>query len=100
MSQTVTRIAPLSAARIFGVIYFLLGLLFMPLMALPALLSGQGGASPFPLAIAVGMPVLQGVFGFVGTAAFAGLYNVLAARLGGVELQLAVTVDGAGGSDG
>ena len=86
MHQSVVRIPPGQAAKVFGIIYFVLGILFLPFFILPVLL----GASQQPFALAFGllMPIFYAVVGFVATAFFCWLYNVVASRVGGVQIEL------------
>ena len=86
MHQTIVRVSPAQAAKIFGIIYFVGGLLLMPFFALPVLLAAD--KQPLSLALAVVLPILYGVFGFIGTASFCWLYNVVSARVGGIRIEL------------
>ena len=92
MSQTISRISPVQAGKLFGVMYLILGALFMPFFLLPAVFSEQ--SSPFGLGFAIALPFLYGVMGFLGTAFFCWLYNVLARRLGGIEITLSPSSTG------
>lgn len=87
MNQRIVRIAPWSAARIFGIMYFVMGLVFLPFFALPGMLGG-GEAVRLGMGLAIALPVLYGVIGFLGTAFFAWLYNVIAGWVGGIELEM------------
>jgi hypothetical protein len=77
----------MSAGRIFGAMYFVLGLLFVPLFAIPMMFSKQPGAAGFGV-FAIAAPFIYGGMGFVGSAVLAWFYNVFAARIGGLELVL------------
>ena len=84
----------MSVAKILGLLYGCIGLLFAPLFLLFGLMGslvGQGKtpfAGIFGVVFAVLMPVLYGGMGFVTGAISALLYNVLAKWMGGYELQL------------
>ncbi len=86
MSQRINRVVPGSAGKIFGAMYFALGVLFIPVLAVPALLSGDNVGASFAWVLA--LPVLYGVLGYVSMAGFAWLYNLIAARIGGIELEI------------
>lgn len=88
MNKEITSIPPFPAARIFAVLYFIIGLLVVPFVALPLLLRGQEGSAAVGLGVAIAFPVLYAVVGFVGVALGCWLYNVVAARIGGVQLRL------------
>jgi hypothetical protein len=76
---------------LFGLIYGVFFALFAGLGAIVGLASGQVGALlglGFALLALIGAPILFGVMGLVAGAVFAFLYNVVASRLGGLQLQL------------
>src|SRR5262245_57649514 len=92
-------IGVMSAAKVVGVLYavmgLLLGLVFGALFSLiPAMATGREGDVPGWLAPMFGfgaiifMPVLYGICGFVGGAIAALVYNALAGIIGGLELRL------------
>jgi hypothetical protein len=84
----------MSVAKILGLLYACMGLLFAPLFLLFGLMGSLVGQEKSPFAgifgvvFAVLMPVLYGGMGFVMGAIGALLYNVLAKWMGGFELQL------------
>jgi hypothetical protein len=81
----VTRIAPLQAGKIAAVLYGILGVATVPFV----LLAGAGGGShPLPLSAPLLFIPLYAVAGFVMTVSMAWLYNVVAERIGGVEITL------------
>ena len=94
--MVVTRIAPISVARIAGVLYALMGLVFGGFVSLASLGGAMTGAAQGPLggmmmfgAAAVFMfPIVYGFFGFLMTLIGAALYNVLAGVLGGIEIDM------------
>jgi hypothetical protein len=90
------RVGPLSAAKIAGVLYVLVGLVMGTIFALFATLgfaaAPDDAPAGFGLLFGVGAlvwaPVFYGLLGFFGALIFAGLYNLMAGMLGGVELDL------------
>jgi hypothetical protein len=66
--------------------YFLLGVVLAPLVGLPMLVAGDGGG--FSLVWVLVLPVLYGVLGYVSMAGFAWMYNLIAARIGGIEVEI------------
>jgi len=90
----IKSVGVLSIAKISGIIYTLIGLLFIPLAligGLAGVASGQksgvlGGIGV--LAIAVLAPIFYGVLGFVAGAIGAFLYNLAAKWVGGIEIEL------------
>lgn len=84
----------MSVAKMMGVLYGCLGLLFIPFFLIFAMVGTFAGQKDVPFAgvlgivFAIVMPILYGVMGFVTGAIGAALYNLLAKWLGGFELEL------------
>ena len=76
-------------AKVLGVLYALMGLVFVPFFILIAMFSPaeQG----FGLGFAIMLPILYGLAGFVFTAVGCWLYNVVAGWVGGIEVELGHT---------
>lgn len=92
-------IGVMSAAKVVGVLYavmgLLLGVVFGAIFSLiPSAMAADGGEVPgwlapmFGLGAIVFMPVLYGICGFIGGAIAAAIYNALAGIIGGLELRL------------
>ena len=84
----------MSCAKIAGVFYFCLTLLFIPIV-LVMLVTSAGSPQPYSPLGAIGLvllaifaPVLYGLLGFVFGAITAWLYNVTAKWVGGIRLNL------------
>jgi len=95
--MVIRRIRPLSAAKISGVIYAILGLILgagISLLSLSSGLTARGAAASaglgavFGAAAIVAMPIIYGVIGFVSALVGAWLYNLLAGMLGGIEMEV------------
>jgi hypothetical protein len=90
----VKSVGVLSVAKIMGLIYGCLGLIFAPFFLLIGLLGSFAGQQKTPFAgifgivFAVLMPVMYGLMGFIGGAIGGLLYNVFAKLVGGFELGL------------
>lgn len=76
-------------AKVLGVLYGLMGLVFVPFFILIAMFSPD--AEGFGVGFAIMMPVLYGLIGFVFTAIGCLLYNVVAGWVGGIEVELGHT---------
>jgi len=86
MAQRLTRIDPLQAAKMAAVLYFLLALLVTPLLYYAYVISPEGlGFGP---GFVLGLPFLYAGIGFAFTALACGCYNMLARRMGGIEIEL------------
>jgi hypothetical protein len=92
----VKSVGVLSVAKIMGLIYGCMGLIFAPFFLLIGALGAAFGQQNSPLAgifgvgFAILMPVLYGAMGFVMGAIGALLYNLFARWVGGFELEMEV----------
>jgi hypothetical protein len=90
----VKSVGVLSVAKIMGLIYACMGLLFAPLFLFIGMMGSLIGQQKTPFAGAFGiffallMPVFYGVVGFIGGAIGALLYNLFAKLVGGFELEM------------
>lgn len=102
--MTLKRIGPLSLARISAVLYGIIGLVLGCGFAVVAMIGGfasqQTSGPIFGFAFGVGavifFPLLYGGLGFVMSLIMAGLYNLMAGWLGGIELELVQNSGGVG----
>ena len=97
--MTITRVSPLSCAKVAGLLYVVIGLIAGGLFSLFAMAGGfaaaagsdSGGSSAFAALFGIGaviiLPICYGVFGFIGTLIMAGLFNVAAGMVGGIEVD-------------
>jgi len=92
----VKSVGAMSVAKITGLIYLCLGLIFAPFFLMIGLLGSMAGqqrtpfAGVFGVVFALLMPVIYGVIGFISGAVGALLYNALARWVGGFELELEI----------
>lgn len=93
----VKRLAPMSFAKVAGVLYVLFGLLFGGLISVVSILgaglgmTGDEGEFPgmlFGAGAVIVLPICYGVLGFVTTLIGAALYNAIASVVGGVEIEV------------
>jgi hypothetical protein len=84
----------MSVAKIMGVLYACMGLLFAPFFLLVGLLGSMAGQQNSPFAgivgvvVAILLPFFYGVLGFIGGAIGALLYNLLSKWVGGFEVEV------------
>jgi hypothetical protein len=96
----VKSVGAMSVAKIMGLIYGCMGLIFAPLFLLIGLLGSMAGPNKSPLAslfgvgFAIFMPLLYGGMGFLVGAIGALLYNLFARLVGGFELEIEVRPTG------
>ena len=99
MTRRLTHIAPLPVGKIFGILYACSGLIFIPFFALAGLAgmfaesgnasaAGTGLGAGGMIAMAVIFPIMYGVIGFIGGVIVAGLYNLIARWVGGLEFTV------------
>jgi hypothetical protein len=99
--MVIRRVGPLSAAKIAGALYFVMGLIFGAIVSLIAIVGGiagmaseqgSGGEAFFGMLFGAGavivLPLFYGALGFVTTFLAALLYNATAGIVGGVEIDV------------
>jgi hypothetical protein len=92
----VKSVGVMSVARIMGLIYGCMGLLIAPFLLLMGMAGSMAGRSPvmgifgigIGIALAIFIPVIYGLMGFVMGAIGGLLYNAFAGWTGGIELEL------------
>jgi hypothetical protein len=84
MRRQITHVSIHQTSKVFALLYFCASLLVVPIaigaMAFSPKARGMG-------LLVIFLPILYGAVGYVGSALFAALYNVLAKRVGGVEFE-------------
>ncbi|HJR16383.1 MAG TPA: DUF3566 domain-containing protein [Gemmatimonadales bacterium] len=86
MPQQIRRFGVLQTAKVIGVLYALLGLVFVPIFLIISMVSPRQEGIGAGLALV--MPILYGVLGFVFAAISCAIYNFVAGLVGGVEVEL------------
>lgn len=84
-TKRLTRVAPLRAGMVLGILYGFIGLLVAPFIVLAAVAGKQVGGG---VVFAILLPVLYGAAGFIGGIIAAALYNLIATWTGGLEFDL------------
>ena len=90
MKKRLTRVTPLRAGVVLGILYGLLGLIAAPFFLLAAILGAKtsGAMAVGGIAFAVLIPVLYAVAGFIGGIIAAFFYNLVAKWTGGLEFEV------------
>jgi hypothetical protein len=90
----IKSVGVLSVAKILGLVYACMGLIFAPFFLLISTLGSLVGQNKTPfggifgIAFALFMPIFYGLIGFIFGAIGALLYNLFAKLVGGFELEL------------
>lgn len=95
----VRRIGPASLARVMGAIYAILGLVIALPMGCVATVAPTDEFRGFGLALVVLYPFIMGVLGYIGGLLSAVIYNFIASRFGGLQIQVEETAAPAGAFD-
>jgi drug/metabolite transporter (DMT)-like permease len=85
--RQIKSVKVIQAAKVMGAVYFVLGLALSILIILPISIARKGPAHGH-FFWAVLSPFFYGVLGFVCTAVVCWLYNFIAERLGGIEVEV------------
>jgi hypothetical protein len=86
VAQQIRRFGVGQTAKVVATLYALMGLVFVPIFLIAAMLSPrQAGFGP---GFAFALPVMYGVLGYVFTAIGCAIYNFVAGLVGGVEIDL------------
>lgn len=93
--MVIRRIGPVSAAKIAGVLYAMMGFVFGGIFSLLSIVTGafapnQAGfpGMIFGAAAIIVLPIFYGILGFVMTLIMAALYNLIAGWVGGIEVDV------------
>jgi hypothetical protein len=85
MKKQILQVSPFQSAKVMAFIYLVTAIPIALLMAIPAML----GSASVSLVILILMPILYMGAGFLGTLLGAWIYNLVAARVGGLEFTTA-----------
>ena len=90
----INKISPLTAGKITGALYAMLGVLIGAFMALFSLIGSLASGDMTGLAFGIGTlvfaPVFYGAIGLIGGLIGAVAYNFLAGMIGGIEMEVEV----------
>jgi hypothetical protein len=93
MVQRLSRFSIGQTAKVLGLLYGLMGLIFLPFFLLATMVAPSDNG--FGVGFALALPILYGVLGFIFTAIGCALYNWVARKVGGIELSLDTEVGAA-----
>ena len=81
-----SRISVGQTAKVLGLLYALIAVIFVPILYVATTVSPEEDS--FGIGIAVMIPILYGLLGYVMTALGCALYNWVAGKVGGIEFSL------------
>lgn len=87
MRQQIVRLSVHQTSKVLAALYALMGLVLVPLFLLVSFASPEGAG--VGLGFALLLPLIYGALGYVFVALGCWLYNVVASRVGGIEMVLA-----------
>ena len=90
--MVIRRLGPLSCAKVAGLIYLILGLVFGACLTLVSMLGFAGGTESilqgmFGVSAIVVLPIFYGLLGFLGTLIMTSLFNLVVGITGGIEVD-------------
>jgi hypothetical protein len=91
MKKQLTYIAPLRAGVVLGTLYAIGSLLIVPIFLLVTLIGNKAGApnpAIFGFGLAIALPIIYAIGGFIGGMIAAAIYNLVAQWTGGFEFVL------------
>ena len=88
MSQ-IKKIGAFSLAKVLAAINFAVGVLISIYLLISGYLINMGLASTFRSLILIGIPLLYLVLGFVSGLIMGVIYNFVAPKIGGIEIEIA-----------
>jgi hypothetical protein len=85
MHTQIVRFAPHQTAKLFAVLYGVMGLIFVPLFLIVSSFGPTG--SRISPAFAIVIPIIYLIFGYIFVNIGCHLYNFVAKHLGGIEVE-------------
>jgi len=92
--RRIKRFEPLQLGKMLGILYGIMGLLFIPFFLFMGMISAQlppeqrAGMMIFGVGFALAAPVIYAVMGFLFGALGALIYNLVAKWIGGIEVEV------------
>lgn len=95
--QKIRRVGPLSVGTTLAAVYAVMGLLFVPIFLVAGILGAFAeqagsaeavGAGIVLVLVAILLPIINGVMGFISGLIVGFIYNLVAGWTGGIEIEL------------
>lgn len=95
----ITRFGVGQTAKVCAVLYFVVSFVIIVPIALFMAVAGSASAMPMPFGggwvVLLALPFVYAIVGFVGVALSCVLYNLVASRVGGIEMEMGGRIPGA-----
>lgn len=88
MKKRIKRFSVMQTAKLLGVLYFIGVAVFIIPVALIMMAVGSQDSGPFGGAMLLILPFLYGIMGFIFGAIGCLLYNLVASKIGGIEVEI------------
>ncbi len=90
MVRRIRRLDPLQTGKVLGVLYALMGLIFLPIFWLigKAMPAEAGAGASILMGFGIMMPIVYGLFGLIFGAIGAAIYNLVAGWTGGLQVEV------------
>jgi hypothetical protein len=85
MKKQIKHFSILQTSKVLAILYGVIAILFVPFLLIPALGNDNGGSM---VLISIAAPFLYAILGFIFTALFCWIYNIVAKYVGGIEFTL------------
>lgn len=88
MKKRIKRFSVIQTAKLLAALYFVGTAIFMIPFGLIMMAVGGQNSMPFGGLMVLILPVIYGIMGFVFVAVSCLLYNLVASKIGGVEVEI------------
>ena len=85
MKKQIKHFSVLQTSKVLAILYGVIAVIFVPFLLIPSL-GNEGNGSMVIFSLAA--PFLYAIIGFIFTALFCWIYNILAKYVGGIEFTL------------
>lgn len=86
-TMTLRYVHPLQAGKVLAILYFLLSLLFVPIIVLGSVMAPSPEAAGLGLGMGLFLIAMYTIGGFIGGVIAAAIYNVVAKMVGGMRFD-------------
>jgi len=85
MKKQIKNFSILQTSKVLAILYGVIAILFVPFLLIPSIANGNGVSM---IIFSLAAPFLYAILGFIFTALFCWIYNIVAKYVGGIEFTL------------